>query len=29
VKNVPYFKGMMRLAVAPGPGYTQQQSMTK
>jgi len=27
VKYVPYFKGMMRLAVAPGPGYTQQQSM--
>jgi putative ABC transport system permease protein len=27
VKNVPYFRGWMRLAVAPGPGYTQQQSM--
>jgi putative ABC transport system permease protein len=27
VKYVPYFKGMMRLAVAPAPGYTQQQSM--
>ena len=27
VKTVPYFKGWMRLAVAPGPGYTQQESM--
>ena len=27
VKSVPYLKGMMRLAVAPAPGYTQQQSM--
>jgi putative ABC transport system permease protein len=27
VKNVPYFKGWMRLAVAPAPGYTQQESM--
>ncbi|HEV8381985.1 MAG TPA: ABC transporter permease [Gemmatimonadales bacterium] len=27
VKSVPYFKGWMRLAVAPGPGYTQQESM--
>jgi putative ABC transport system permease protein len=26
-KYVPYLKGMMRLAVAPAPGYTQQQSM--
>jgi len=26
-KYVPYAKGMMRLAVAPAPGYTQQQSM--
>jgi putative ABC transport system permease protein len=26
-KYVPYVKGMMRLAVAPAPGYTQQQSM--
>jgi putative ABC transport system permease protein len=26
-KHVPYFKGWMRLAVAPAPGYTQQQSM--
>jgi len=27
VKSVPYFKGWMRLAVSPAPGYTQQQSM--
>jgi putative ABC transport system permease protein len=27
VKTVPYFKGWMRLAVAPAPGYTQQESM--
>jgi putative ABC transport system permease protein len=27
VKHVPYFKGWMRLAVSPAPGYTQQQSM--
>ena len=27
VKHVPYVKGWMRLAVAPAPGYTQQQSM--
>ena len=27
VKHVPYMKGWMRLAVAPAPGYTQQQSM--
>ena len=27
VKHVPYLKGWMRLAVAPAPGYTQQQSM--
>jgi putative ABC transport system permease protein len=27
VKSVPYFKGWMRLAVAPGAGYTQQESM--
>ncbi len=27
VKHVPYFKGWMRLAVAPAPGYTQQQAM--
>ena len=26
-KYVPYVKGMMRLAVAPAPGYTQQQAM--
>ena len=26
-KYVPYQKGMMRLAVGPAPGYTQQQSM--
>ncbi|MGH7538692.1 MAG: ABC transporter permease [Gemmatimonadales bacterium] len=26
-KYVPYFRGWMRLAVAPAPGYTQQQSM--
>ncbi|HVH67726.1 MAG TPA: ABC transporter permease [Gemmatimonadales bacterium] len=26
-KHVPYVKGWMRLAVAPAPGYTQQQSM--
>jgi putative ABC transport system permease protein len=26
-KHVPYFKGWMRLAVAPAPGYSQQQSM--
>ncbi len=26
-KHVPYFKGWMRLAVAPAPGYTQQRSM--
>ncbi len=26
-KYVPYLKGWMRLAVAPAPGYTQQQSM--
>ena len=27
VKHVPYFKGWMRLAVSPAPGYTQQESM--
>jgi putative ABC transport system permease protein len=27
VKHVPYVKGWMRLAVAPEPGYTQQQAM--
>ncbi len=27
VKYIPYFKGWMRLAVSPAPGYTQQQSM--
>jgi putative ABC transport system permease protein len=27
VKHVPFFKGWMRLAVAPAPGYTQQESM--
>jgi len=27
VKNVPYFKGWMRLAVAPAPEYTQQEAM--
>ncbi len=27
VKHVPYFKGWMRLAVAPAPEYTQQESM--
>ena len=27
VKYVPYFKGWMRLAVSPAPGYTQQQAM--
>src|SRR5256712_7373450 len=27
VKSVPYFQGWMRLAVAPGPGYTQPESM--
>jgi len=27
VKSIPYFKGWMRLAVAPAPGYTQQESM--
>ena len=27
VKHVPYMKGWMRLAVAPAPGYTQQQGM--
>jgi len=27
VKHVPYFKGWMRLAVAPSPLYTQQESM--
>jgi len=27
VKSVPYFKGWMRLAVSPAPGYTQQQAM--
>jgi putative ABC transport system permease protein len=26
-KHVPYFKGWMRLAVAPAPGYSQQLSM--
>jgi len=26
-KHVPYFKGWMRLAVAPAPGYSQQQAM--
>jgi len=26
-KYVPYLKGWMRLAVAPAPGYSQQQSM--
>ncbi|HEV2749593.1 MAG TPA: ABC transporter permease [Gemmatimonadales bacterium] len=27
VKHVPYTKGWMRLAVAPAPAYTQQESM--
>jgi putative ABC transport system permease protein len=27
VKYVPFFKGWMRLAVSPAPGFTQQQSM--
>src|SRR4029077_1757395 len=27
VKHVPYGKGWMRLAVAPAPAYTQQESM--
>src|SRR5437764_66923 len=27
VKHVPYVRGLMRLAVAPGPAYTQQQAM--
>jgi putative ABC transport system permease protein len=27
VKSVPYFKGWMRLAVSPAPGYTQQEAM--
>jgi putative ABC transport system permease protein len=27
VKYVPYFKGWMKLAVAPAPEYTQQQAM--
>jgi putative ABC transport system permease protein len=27
VKYVPYFKGWMRLAVSPAPGFTQQQAM--
>ncbi len=27
VKQVPYMKGRMRLAVAPGPDHTQQQAM--
>jgi putative ABC transport system permease protein len=27
VKSVPFFKGWMRLAVAPAPAYTQQESM--
>jgi len=27
VKHVPYRRGWMRLAVAPGPAYTQQQAM--
>jgi putative ABC transport system permease protein len=27
VKYIPYFKGWMRLAVSPAPGYTQQQAM--
>jgi putative ABC transport system permease protein len=27
IKHVPYFKGWMRLAVSPAPGYTQQESM--
>ena len=27
VKSVPFFKGWMRLAVAPAVGYTQQESM--
>ena len=27
VKHVPYMKGWMRLAVAPAPGYTQQQGI--
>jgi putative ABC transport system permease protein len=26
-KTLPYFKGWMRLAVAPAPGYTQEQAM--
>jgi putative ABC transport system permease protein len=26
-KHVPYFKGWMRLAVAPAPSYSQQQAM--
>ena len=29
VKSVPYFKGWMRLAVSPAPGYTQQQAMVE
>ncbi len=27
VKHVPYVRGLMRLAVAPGPAYTQQEAM--
>ena len=27
VKFLPYFKGWMKLAVAPAPGYTQEQAM--
>lgn len=27
VKSLQYFKGWMRLAVAPAPGYTQEQAM--
>ena len=27
VKYVPYFKGWIRLAVSPAPGFTQQQAM--
>src|SRR3989441_6011990 len=27
VKHVPYVRGLMRLAVAPAPAYTQQEAM--
>src|SRR6267154_1145675 len=27
VKHVPYMRGLMRLAVAPAPAYTQQEAM--